>query len=569
MKKTLLLLTLLLFLMPYIVKAEENTMIYIDYPQVNEEKENTLKIQGWYLTKESNTQLEIYVDDEKQEGIERVERKGIFDIIKDYGDSSTNEKPGYYKEINIENYSYGNHKLKINVLDRDNKIIKTEERVFKRKTPESLIYIDFPNSNKSKKNIYIKGWYLVKTNNNTHTEVYIDNQKVEGIIHEKRNGLIDYYPAYSEYYKTDKNPGYVGNYDASALKDGNHSITIKVIDEKNNDVINTLTKSFKLEKYSGVINLDFPALANVNKDIDVVGWEMSELDNSYLKIHIDNKDISNTVERYKRDDVVGAIKNYGDASVNENPGFSTKIKLSDIGEGKHTLKIELYTKLNEKIDTLTKDLYVFTNIYNGIDVSSYNNVYSWQSVKNSGVDYIIARAGVRGYGTAGNLLSDPTFSSHINQATMYGIKAGAYIYSQAITEAEGVAEVNLMIQQVNSVGGKAKVTLPLVIDTEFSSCPGRCGRADGLSREQRTRIVKTMAETIKANGYTPMIYASTSFLNNQLDMNQLREYSVWVAHYGVSQPTYKGPYEIWQYTSEGHVTGVNGVVDMNYVYKKY
>ena len=89
---------------------------------------------------------------------------------------------------------------------------------------------------------------------------------------------------------------------------------------------------------------------------------MSELDNSYLKIHIDNKDISNTVERYKRDDVVGAIKNYGDASVNENPGFSTKIKLSDIGEGKHTLKIELYTKLNEKIDTLTKDLYVFTNI---------------------------------------------------------------------------------------------------------------------------------------------------------------------------------------------------------------
>ena len=82
------------------------------------------------------------------------------------------------------------------------------------------------------------------------------------------------------------------------------------------------------------------------------------------------------------------------------------------------------------------------------------------------------------------------------------------------------------------------------------------------------KIVKS-ERTIKANGYTPMIYASTSFLNNQLDMNQLREYSVWVAHYGVNQPTYKGPYEIWQYTSEGHVTGVNGVVDMNYVYKKY
>ena len=66
-----------------------------------------------------------------------------------------------------------------------------------------------------------------------------------------------------------------------------------------------------------------------------------------------------------------------------------------------------------------------------------------------------------------------------------------------------------------------------------------------------------------------MIYASTNFLNNQLNMDELSEYPVWVAHYGVDKPTYRGAYEIWQYTSSGSVPGIYGDVDLDYFYKKY
>lgn len=64
-----------------------------------------------------------------------------------------------------------------------------------------------------------------------------------------------------------------------------------------------------------------------------------------------------------------------------------------------------------------------------------------------------------------------------------------------------------------------------------------------------------------------MIYASTSWLNNNLDMRQLSAYRVWVAQY-YSKVTYKGRYDVWQYTSKGKVDGISGNVDMNYWYNR-
>ena len=522
------------------------------------------------MTTTKNTTLEVYIDNEKVE-VERKEREDVLRIIKGYGDINTNPTPGIYKIVDISKYSYGKHKVKINVKDQQGSIIAVDETSFTRKKPKSIIWIDFPNTTIVNRNIYIKGWYLANTTN-THIEVYFDGNKIQNIETESRE---DVYNVYKDSYGRDtKLPGYKTTYDASGLKDGSHKITMKIVDDKNNDIISTLSKDVTLKKYDGTICLDFPSLANINKNFMISGWEMSELDNSYIKIYIDNKDISNNVVRQERQDVIDAITNYGDASVNQTPGYSAEVDINSLSEGKHTIKIDLYTRLNEKIYSYTKDIYIYKNIYNGIDISSHNNIYSWAAVKKSGIDYVIARAAVRGYGINsqgidGNLVKDETFKNYVNQANLYGMKVGAYVFSQAITEFEGVQEVNAMIAQVEEAGGKSKVTLPLIIDTEFSGCPGRCGRADSLTREQRTRIIKTMAETIKSRGYTPMIYASTSFLNNQLDMNQLREYSVWVAHYGVDHPTYQGPYEIWQYTSNGKVSGILGNVDLNYFYKKY
>ena len=75
-----------------------------------------------------------------------------------------------------------------------------------------------------------------------------------------------------------------------------------------------------------------------------------------------------------------------------------------------------------------------------------------------------------------------------------------------------------------------------------------------------------------------MIYSNKSFLYNNLDLSQLSEYEVWMANFlsesnavnPLNHPSnYTGTYQVWQYYSEGKVSGISGNVDMNIFYKQY
>ncbi len=194
----------------------------------------------------------------------------------------------------------------------------------------------------------------------------------------------------------------------------------------------------------------------------------------------------------------------------------------------------------------------------GVDVSYWqgSNI-NWNQVKNSGISFAFLRCG---YSTSdkGTRQADSTFQTNIRNATAAGLDVGAYYFTQAVTEAEAKAEAKLAIQQVQASG--CTLNLPLVIDTE--NLTGRASSTK-LSRAKRTAIVKAFCETVRNAGYTPMIYASTSWLNNNLDMSKLSAYKVWVAQYSDSV-SYKGTYQCWQYTSSGRVSGISGKVDLDY-----
>ena len=112
------------------------------------------------------------------------------------------------------------------------------------------------------------------------------------------------------------------------------------------------------------------------------------------------------------------------------------------------------------------------------------------------------------------------------------------------------------------------------IDTELSSHPTGNGRADKLTKVQRTKVVKAFCETIEKAGYEPMIYANKWWLNDNLNMSKLSNYPVWLAHYtGATQSNplekpsdYKGEYIMWQFTDKGKINGINTYVDMNVKY---
>ena len=191
----------------------------------------------------------------------------------------------------------------------------------------------------------------------------------------------------------------------------------------------------------------------------------------------------------------------------------------------------------------------------GIDVSKYQPSVDWKKVKNAGINFVMIRCGYRGYGS-GVLVEDPLYRSHITGAKAAGLRVGVYFFSQAVNEAEAVEEASMAV----SLAKKYGINMPIAIDSEYAA--GGSGRADRLSKSERTAVTKAFCDTVKSAGYTPMVYASKSWFSDHLNVSQLSGYRIWVAHYA-NQCGYKGTYHIWQNTDKGKVDGIPGHVDMN------
>lgn len=217
------------------------------------------------------------------------------------------------------------------------------------------------------------------------------------------------------------------------------------------------------------------------------------------------------------------------------------------------------------------------NILHGIDVSSFNKTINWTNVKADGIQFAMIRLGYRGYGISsdgidGKLVEDSTFRYNIEEAIKNGIPVGVYFFSQAKNEQEAIDEANFVLERIKDY----KITYPVAIDVEYANS-GHTGRADSLSPEERTRVVEAFCSKIKASKYTPMVYTGKNFANNNLNMNELSKYDLWLAHYtGATQDdplekpsNYTGNYTMWQYTSSGSTWGIDGRVDRNISFKAY
>lgn len=193
----------------------------------------------------------------------------------------------------------------------------------------------------------------------------------------------------------------------------------------------------------------------------------------------------------------------------------------------------------------------------GIDVSKYQGDIDWEKVAAAGVEFVIIRAGYRGSVT-GAIVKDPLFEQNIKGAEAAGLEVGVYFFTQAISEAEAVEEASAVITMV----APYKLKLPIYIDTEGA---GGNGRADGLDAETRTEVCDAFCRTCVNAGYNGGVYASRYWLYNNLFMDRLNKYEVWLAEY-VSVPKYTGYYTMWQHSSKGKIDGINGNVDLDIYY---
>ena len=196
----------------------------------------------------------------------------------------------------------------------------------------------------------------------------------------------------------------------------------------------------------------------------------------------------------------------------------------------------------------------------GVDVSKYQKNIDWEQIKKAGVSFVIVRIGYRGYGASGALVLDPMFEEHFTNVKNAGLKVGVYFFSQATTEEEAKEEAFACAYVLNG----RKLDYPIFFDTEASGASGGSGRADGLGMEDRTKCAIAFCEEVKAQGYKPGVYASTLWYRKRVNLNSLKKYTIWNAHYGVAS----SPIDcaLWQGTCTARLPGYKGDLDVNISY---
>ncbi len=197
-----------------------------------------------------------------------------------------------------------------------------------------------------------------------------------------------------------------------------------------------------------------------------------------------------------------------------------------------------------------------TNHSAGIDVSSWQGDIDWDKVRESGIEFVIVRAGYRGSVT-GTIVRDKYFEANVSGAQRAGLKVGVYFVTQAVTEAEAVEEASAVMEMCEGFD----LELPIYLDVEGSNG----GRGDLIDAETRTLVCEAFCRTLENSGQAGGVYACRYWLANNMDASRLDRYNVWLAEYR-STPLYNGYYSMWQYTSKGHIDGINGNVDFDIMY---
>ena len=193
----------------------------------------------------------------------------------------------------------------------------------------------------------------------------------------------------------------------------------------------------------------------------------------------------------------------------------------------------------------------------GIDVSSHQGNIDWGKVK-SQIDFAIIRLG---YGDNIERQDDSYFIKNVNGCINNNIPFGVYIYSYALNLG-GSESIQSEVDHTKKMLSKiSKKPFCVYIDMEDDS-------TIKLGKTMLTNFALEFCKQIKNAGYRVGVYANENWFRNYLQVSTIASfgYSIWCAKYSTNKPNISSNYDIWQYSSTGRINGINGNVDMNYMY---
>ena len=186
-----------------------------------------------------------------------------------------------------------------------------------------------------------------------------------------------------------------------------------------------------------------------------------------------------------------------------------------------------------------------TNIYEGIDVSNWQGNINFAEVKADGIQVVYIKA------SEGASYIDPLFEQNYQGAKENGLLIGVYHYLTATSVEEARVQANFF----GSVISGKNLDCKLAMDFESFG---------NLNIDEINQISIAFLEQIQTiTGKEPVVYSDTFNATNTFDQ-QVANYPLWVAQYGVNEPTENGKWDTWvgfQFTDEGVVAGIDGFVD--------
>ncbi len=283
----------------------------------------------------------------------------------------------------------------------------------------------------------------------------------------------------------------------------------------------------------------------------------------------ENKEVDDTL------DIKESEKQVANETVNTEEKEDTSILVSEddlnnkvnkdessdfILEEKNDIKEEVIT--NEELEKM-EGFYSPSGKYLGdtkvkvIDVSYYQGIIDWDKFASDSDCYgVILRLGY--YDTL-----DKMFERNINEIKRLNIPYGIYLFSYATTLNGALKEMNFTNQMIN----KYNIEPTLGIYYDIESWNTKSSSSNNISKEKYDSIVQLFINGV--SNYVSYKYKVKVYSGRWYAMNRLgsiaKSYVDWVAEYN-STCKYDSNYSMWQYTSKGSIPGINGNVDISYLY---
>ena len=333
------------------------------------------------------------------------------------------------------------------------------------------------------------------------------------------------------------------------LTDEDYALNTEEIGNKE-IIVNYKNSNKKKDKYTlkyEVIDNEEPIIAgsdnifiNRNSDIDI-------LDKYFIGDNADRE--------------VECIIN-GDYDLNMIGTYNLEIVAKDDSNNERTKKINVHVIDGNGITGHTEGTPLSYYVKNykddnntfGIDVSSHQKDIDYQKVKDSGIEFVMIRAGY-GPNSEGAMTLDNYFEQNYTKAKEAGLKVGIYLYSYATT----LDEVDIQTKWIKDLLKDKQLDLPIAYDWESWKTFRTCN----LNFKDLNKLALKFLKNLSDDGYDVMNYGSTYYLTDIWDINN---YDTWVAQYN-DKVTYENKYIMWQISESTVIDGIEGLVDLDILYK--